>query len=120
MSGAEQPIFDQRGWQVNRVYNVAGDLHEGASPADLVASLRELRDLVDGLAGVAPAQRAEIGSEVAEAIEAAGEPEVDGDRVVGALTRVRDRLRILGLAAGEGLTVTKTVADIIAWVQGHL
>jgi hypothetical protein len=120
MSGDGQPVFDQRGWQVNKVYNIAGDLHEGASPAELVASLRQLRDLIGELPGLAPAQRAEIGGDVTEAIEAAAEPQVDGDRVVGALTRVRDRLRILGLAAGEGLTLTKSVADIIAWVQGHL
>jgi hypothetical protein len=120
MTGGNAPLFNQPGWQVNKVYNVAGDLHEGATPADLVAALRQLRGLVAGLDEVAPAQRAEIEADLDGAIEEAGQPEPDRDRVIGRLTRIGERLKALGAAAGASFALLKSVSDIIDWSQVHL
>ena len=110
-------VFNQPGWNVGRVYNIAGNLilSETSSREDFLDALRELRQELATLDQVDAAQRAELDTELDGALMEASSPQPSKERVVGRLERLGERLSALGGVMSRALDVAKTVASVAAW-----
>ncbi|MET8025752.1 hypothetical protein [Streptomyces avermitilis] len=135
-------VFNQSGWNVGKVYNIAGDLHltDRSSPREFAEALNELRSRIRALEDVPDADLTAMDAELAQAELAAhtrdGEDATDdaatgddatgdgpspGDDIVaGRLTRVANRLRALGTATAAASELGTSLDTMAQWVGHHL
>ncbi|MEU9363827.1 hypothetical protein AB0D78_11395 [Streptomyces avermitilis] len=135
-------VFHQSGWNVGKVYNIAGDLHltDRSSPREFAEALNELRSRIRALEDVPDADLTAMDAELAQAALAAhtrdGEDAADdaatgddatgdglssGDDIVaGRLTRVANRLRALGTATAAASELGTSLDTMAQWVGHHL
>ncbi|GAA5707504.1 MULTISPECIES: hypothetical protein [Streptomyces] len=139
-------VFNQSGWNVGKVYNIAGDLRltDRSSPQEFAEALNELRSRIRALEDVPGADLAAMDAELAQAALAAdthaGEHATDAatddaasgedatgdgpspgdDIVAGRLTRVANRLRALGTATAAASELGTSLDTMAQWVGHHL
>ncbi|MGX5184199.1 hypothetical protein ACWKT5_15580 [Streptomyces avermitilis] len=135
-------VFNQSGWNVGKVYNIAGDLRltDRSSPQEFAEALNELRSRIRALEDVPGADLAAMDAELAQAALAAdthagedatadaasGEdatgdgPSPGDDIVAGRLTRVANRLRALGTATAAASELGTSLDTMAQWVGHHL
>ncbi|MEU2587770.1 hypothetical protein ABZ612_33625 [Streptomyces avermitilis] len=135
-------VFNQSGWDVGKVYNIAGDLRltDRSSPREFTEALNELRSRIRALEDVPDAALAAMDAELAQAAlaadthdgedstdddatgdDATGDGPVPGDDIVaGRLTRVANRLRALGTATAAASELGTSLDTMAQWVGHHL
>ncbi|MGW7048432.1 hypothetical protein ACWGDT_38370 [Streptomyces avermitilis] len=138
-------VFNQSGWNVGKVYNIAGDLRltDRSSPREFAEALNELRSRIRALEDVPDTDLAAMDAELAQAALAAdthdgddGDDSTDDDAtgdvatgdgpspgddiVAGRLTRVANRLRALGTATAAASELGTSLDTMAQWVGHHL
>ncbi|MFE9994363.1 hypothetical protein [Streptomyces avermitilis] len=135
-------VFNQSGWNVGKVYNIAGDLRltDRSSPQEFAEALNELRSRIRALEDVPGADLAAMDAELAQAAlaadthagedatadaasgeDATGDGPPPGDDIVaGRLTRVANRLRALGTATAAASELGTSLDTMAQWVGHHL
>ncbi|MFC9128903.1 hypothetical protein ACFT4A_18920 [Streptomyces sp. NPDC057099] len=122
--------INQPGWQFHgnaRIYTIAGDLHltEASGPQEFTEVLGELRSRIRELEGVPTEELAQVDTELAQVVDAAGDgdgdadEDGDGDVVAGRLTRIADRLRALGGSANAVAEAGNSLDQLAQWAGTH-
>jgi hypothetical protein len=116
------PLFNQQGWNVGKVYNVAGNLilTETSSREDFLRALGGLKQELAALDQIDATERAELEAEVDGALADAGAPEPSKERVVSRLQRLAERLSAFGGVVAGALEVAHAVTAVAAWAGTFL
>jgi hypothetical protein len=110
----DAPLFDQKGWKVDKVYNVAGDLilTEGGSRDDFVQALQRLRRDVEDLPELDDGDRRALAQELTSATEEAAQPDPPKDRMLTRLSRIQARLQALSGASVAAASIANSIAGV--------
>ncbi len=118
--GAAVSAFNQPNWNVQNVYNIAGDLHISSNPSkdELLTALRQLRAEFDKARDL-PADKAdEMKEDLDSAIKAVDKPQPNKERAVERLTTIQKVLESLKGSGESALALGALIGKVILAAQG--